>query len=215
MLIYTNNTFQEYIIALCQPESVKQFSIKDCKSDIEVETIEQIEKQTNAVLWKVDENTIEIRGSDLAVILAMSSLETMMIKCKQTALDLEEDGVMKTPEKQKLNVDLANSIWAKELDSRLLRVLSSQSQSENSVSIDDYNKTSPSVKMTILKCMNDIDDISDHDLFQSASSEDNPSYHVPVFMEGKQLNRDLFPSGHEGNKEASNTVTDGPGTYGG
>ncbi|KAK3086023.1 hypothetical protein FSP39_012303 [Pinctada imbricata] len=192
---------REYIIALCQPLSVQRFDVRN--SHVESETIEQIEKQTSAVLFMCDKDTIEIRGSELAVILAMSSLESYVMRNKIN--DTETDSCPQPEGATNKKGDLGGSVWSKEIDTRLQRVLSSQS--ENSVSLDDYNKTSPSVKMTILKCMNDFDDISDQDLFPS-SEDQHTSYKVPVFLEGEQINRSLFVKKNAGTGSSSSNVNE-------
>ena len=84
---------QEYVLAICHPRE-KQEIIS--KTHLEDGTVEDIEKNTLAFVRYINGNKYEITGTDLAVTLAMSSLEDLLRK-----QDVEEDSAaMETDQEQ-------------------------------------------------------------------------------------------------------------------
>ncbi|XP_062582225.1 NEDD4-binding protein 1-like [Saccostrea cucullata] len=172
---------REYILAVCHPESKQKLQIKDTNSELfDKEVLEDIEIQTCALITLQD-NNIEICGTELAVILAMTSLES---KGAVGIEDMEADG--ETEEKTDLSQKpTAKNRWSRKMDSQLERLLCDPKNRSESMSINDFSKTSPSIKMTILKCMQEMDDISDSDLFPSCRDDAGaaPSYRLPIYID--------------------------------
>lgn len=165
-----NYLYQEYILAVCHPESKQKLQIKDSDKDaFDEETIEDIEAKTCAQITLQDQ-MLEISGSELAVILAMTTLES---KGAVSIDDTEPDGENDEPTK-KSQAPVAKNRWTTRMDSQLEKLLCKPGNNNESISIKDYTKSSPSIKMTILKCMTDLDDISDSDLFPSSREEAPP-----------------------------------------
>lgn len=161
---------REYILAVCHPESKQKLQIKDTGKDaFDEETLEDIEAKTCAQITLQD-NMLEISGSELAVILAMTTLES---KGAVSVDDTEPDGESDEPTK-KSEAPVAKNRWTSKMDSQLEKLLCKPGNNNESISIMDYTKSSPSIKMTILKCMTDLDDISDSDLFPSSRDEAPP-----------------------------------------
>jgi hypothetical protein len=120
---------------------------------------------------------VEIGGSELTVILAVTSLESRGIVVDDTEPDGEMEDKSDTPQKSS-----AKNKWSSKMDSQLERLLCSTTSHSDSISISDFEKTSPSIKMTILKCMTDMEDVSDSDLFPS-SKDGSQSYKVPIYID--------------------------------
>ncbi|XP_061189979.1 NEDD4-binding protein 1-like [Saccostrea echinata] len=172
---------REYILAVCHPESKQKLQIKEANSDLfDKEVLEDIEMQTCALITLQD-NTIEICGTELAVILAMTTLESKgAVGIEDMEADGETDG--KTDVSQK---PPAKNRWSRKMDSQLEKLLCDPKNRSESMSINDFSKTSPSIKMTILKCMQEMDDISDSDLFPSCRDDAGtvPSYRLPIYID--------------------------------
>lgn len=184
------------MLALCDPQESQVFQI-NCDA-LDEDMLEQIEKQTNAVLQSLSDYRIEIRGTELAVILAMSSLEDVLGKHESV---VNVDGATQQTEgtKQTTNNDNTNnepSHWSRQLDTSLQRALSQNG--DFNCSVDDYNSASTSVKQVILSCMNhrysDDEDMDDSVLFAGHSeisdgASSSRKYKVPIFVDGRQINR--------------------------
>lgn len=155
--------FQEYIIAMCQPGETYQLPFDNkCREFLNEENLEEIEKQTNACIDLGDKNIVLIKGSELAVTLAISSLENIIgDPC------IETDGV-NVEGTQKDGKGLPPSDWEKRLDSTFIRALSSNS--DGTCKFDDYHNSSAEVKMTILKCLNNelSDNVDEDELFEES-----------------------------------------------
>lgn len=158
-------------MAVCHPESTQKLQIKDSDKDaFDEETLEDIEAKTCAQITLQD-LMLEISGSELAVILAMTTLES---KGAVSVDDTEPDGE-NDEQTKKSQAPVAKNRWTTKMDSQLEKLLCKPGNNNESMSIMDYTKSSPSIKMTILKCMADLDDISDSDLFPSSREEAPPN----------------------------------------
>lgn len=158
-------------MAVCHPESTQKLQIKDSDKDaFDEETLEDIEAKTCAQITLQDQ-MLEISGSELAVILAMTTLES---KGAVSVEDTEPDGE-NDEQTKKSQAPVAKNRWTTKMDSQLEKLLCKPGNNNESISIMDYTKSSPSIKMTILKCMADLDDISDSDLFPSSREEAPPN----------------------------------------
>lgn len=146
---------------------------------LDEETLEDIEIQTGAHIT-VHDKIVEIGGSELTVILAMTSLESKGMVVDDTEPDGEMDEKSEMPQKS-----AAKNKWSSKMDSQLERLLCNTTKRTDSISISDFEKTSPSIKMTILKCMTDLEDVSDNDLFPS-SRDGTPSYKLPIYDESDE-----------------------------
>ena len=158
------------------------------------EFLEEIERNTSACI-KPRDKTLQICGSELSVILAMTSLESKgTVSVEDTEADCETDGIKKPSTKKQ---------WASKMDSQLEKLLCNPSNNTESLSIMDFTKSSPSIKMTILKCMTDVDDdVSDSDLFPSCRDE-APVHKLHVYDESDENEDDCV----DGTKKV-NLLTD-------
>ncbi|XP_033755859.1 LOW QUALITY PROTEIN: uncharacterized protein LOC117338610 [Pecten maximus] len=129
----------EYILALCDPRETQTLNYKGCQALLNSETIEHIEKQTNAVIMIEGSSAVTITGTALGT--------------------------------KKIQQPMSVSPWSLRLDTSLQKALSQQSDGNSSMTIEDYDNTSASVKRVILHCLNDTatDDIDDDLLFVSNS----------------------------------------------
>lgn len=155
--------FQDYIIAMCQPSETYQLPFDaNCQDYLQEENLEEIEKQTNACIEIDDLNMLLIKGSDLAVTLAISSLENIIGHSK-----MEVDGVGSPSTSSRHGVQGGPPDWEKRLDSTFLRALSKSS--DGSCKFDDYHNSSTEVKMTILKCLNNdySENVDENELFDN------------------------------------------------
>ena len=155
--------FQDYIIAMCQPSETYQLPFDaNCRDYLHEENLEEIEKQTNACIEIDDLNMLLIKGSDLAVTLAISSLENIIDHSK-----IEVDGVGSPSTSSRHGTQGGPPDWEKRLDSTFLRALSKSS--DGSCKFDDYHNTSTAVKMTILKCLNKdySENVDENELFDN------------------------------------------------
>ncbi|XP_033754483.1 NEDD4-binding protein 1-like [Pecten maximus] len=178
---------KEYILALCDPRETQTLNYKGCQALFNSETIEHIEKQTNAVIIIEGSSAVTITGTDLGVTLAMSSLEELLGK-----YDTEMDGTEGVTDEKDTTADDSVSPWSLRLDTTLQRALSQQSDGNSSMTIEDYDNTSASVKRVILQCLNDTatDDIDDDLLFVSNSPKNSQKssnqFKLPLLMGDEQ-----------------------------
>ncbi|XP_021365824.1 NEDD4-binding protein 1-like isoform X2 [Mizuhopecten yessoensis] len=178
---------KEYIIALCDPMETQTLNYKGCQAFLGIKTIEQIEKQTNAVIIVDELSSVTITGTDLGVTLAMSSLEELLGQ-----YDTEMDGTKSETKEKDILADDSVSPWSLRLDTSLQRALSQQSDGNSSMTIEDYGNTSATVKRVILHCLNDTatDDIDDDQLFVSNSPNNSlktpNQFKLPLLMGDEQ-----------------------------
>lgn len=180
------STFQEYIVAVCNPKEKQCFKVPDgCFNFLTNEKLEHIEKLTKAVMVYSGESSVTITGTDLGVTLAMSSLEDLIVRI----CDTEEDGIIQETKVKDTSADESTSPWAQRLDTSLQRALSQQS--DGNCCLEDYDNTPASVKRVILQCLNDsnsvqIDDIDDELLFSPHTPKNTGGspyqYKLPVLI---------------------------------
>ncbi|XP_069112055.1 NEDD4-binding protein 1-like [Argopecten irradians] len=174
---------KEYILALCDPKETQTLHYKGCQALLNNETVEHIEKQTNAVVMVDGSSSVTITGTDLGVTLAMSSLEELLGQ-----YDTEMDGTEIKQNEKDTSADDSVSPWSLRLNTSLQRALSQQSDGNSSITIEDYDNTPASVKRVILQCLNDTttDDIDDDLLFVSDSPKNSPKssnqFKLPLLM---------------------------------
>ncbi|XP_060080272.1 NEDD4-binding protein 1-like [Ylistrum balloti] len=200
---------KEYILALCDPKEMQTLTFKNCRALLSNETIEQIEKQTNAVIVMEGTSSVTITGTDLGVTLAMSSLEELLGQ-----YDTEMDGTEGKTNEKDTTADDSVSPWSLRLDTSLQRALSQQSDGNSSMTIEDYDNASASVKRVILHCLNDTatDDIDDVLLFESNSPKDSSKslnqFKLPLLIGDEQT--DSANTQHQKqNIETDNNQIDG------
>ncbi|CAC5417693.1 ZC3H12 [Mytilus coruscus] len=159
---------REYIIAMCQPGEVYNLPFNDKSREfLHEDNLEEIEKQTNACIELGDLNKVLIKGTDLAVTLAISSLENIIGQS-----NIETDGVIDSENDTNEGATVGPpSDWEKRLDSTFLRALSNAS--DGSCKFDDYHNTSAEVKMAILKTLNNelSDNVDENELFDHSEKQ--------------------------------------------
>lgn len=110
---------------------------------------------------------LEISGLELVVILVMIILESKgVVSVDDIELDGENDEQIK-----KFQVFVVKNRWIIKMDFQLEKFLCKFGNNNESIFIMDYIKFFFLIKMIILKCMVDLDDISDSDLFLSSREE--------------------------------------------
>ncbi|XP_067650737.1 NEDD4-binding protein 1-like [Haliotis asinina] len=91
---------KSYILALSDPEETK---VIKCSADfLDNEILENIEKNTNAVLIRHSSNSIKISGNELAVTLALSALEELT-GCSSDIIEVDSPEVTSSNEPNALN----------------------------------------------------------------------------------------------------------------
>ncbi|CAG2256112.1 MCPIP [Mytilus edulis] len=184
---------REYIIAMCQPCELYELPFNDKSREfLHEDNLEEIEKQTNACIELGDLNKVLIKGTDLAVTLAISSLENIIGQS-----NIETDGVIDSENDiNKGAVAGPPSDWEKRLDSTFLRALSNAS--DGTCKFDDYHNTSAEVKMAILKTLNNeiSDNVDENELFDHSGKQKSAgatSLH-PIHIYGDDDLRDVTDS---------------------
>lgn len=197
---------REYIIAMCQPGETYQQPFDDNNREfLNEENLEEIEKQTNACIELGDRNIILIKGSELAVTLAISSLENII---GNTCI--ETDGASECPQSTAKGVQPSD--WEKRLDTTFIRALSSNS--DGTCKFDDYHNSSAEVKMTILKCLNNeySDNVDENELFEGSQKPDPGSSSLhPIHIfgdEGEELIAGKTNESRQSNDKMSEQASD-------
>lgn len=162
---------KNYIKALTDPSEVKQiqFPSDKCSEFTDPQTLEEIEKHTNAFIRPLQKIAqFEISGTELAVTLAMSQMEELAATAGVTdtsADDTDNDANI-------ITISPANQNASSRLSDQLQRALSENS--DGVCSLKDYLQAPNTVKRVLVNCLqNDADDIDDDLLFADGELSDS------------------------------------------
>lgn len=153
---------KNYINAIIQPDESQQIKFPDetCNEFINPQKLEQIEKQTNAIIKPLKNIAeFEICGTELAVTLALSMMEDIAGNIQKKTFN--EAGTSDD------NTYLSPTCASERLTTSLQRALSDHS--DGACTISEYSKAPEAVKRVLVECLED-DEIEDDLLFAGGES---------------------------------------------
>lgn len=186
-----------------------QFSSSSCAELTDPDTLELVEKKTNAFIRPLKKIAqFEISGTELAVTLALSQIEELAGSVLKEGEDDEFDDEEASQEEGIITISPNMHKASKQLSSVLERALSANS--DGVCSVDDYRHTTPAVQRVLLNCLqpDDNDDIDDEHLFADGPSSDSSMKESKLMM--------FYEDGTDGSAEVMNvdkekTVQTSPG----
>lgn len=141
--------FQEYIVALCHPEDFITMRIPNVLFGNGCDQLEKVEVQTRAAISMKNSTEIMISGTDLAVTLAMSAIEDLILRSNDADQTDSAPAAGNNSDKVKKEKRLSSDA-AVRLETRFERALSQHS--DGLYSSKDYEHASDAVKRVILQC---------------------------------------------------------------
>ncbi|XP_064610814.1 NEDD4-binding protein 1-like [Liolophura sinensis] len=141
---------KEYIVALCHPEDLITMRIPKTLFGTGGGQLEKVEAQTRAAISMKDNNDIIISGTDLAVTLAMSAIEDLIMRSSDA--DQADSAPFAEADSDKAKKEKRfSSDAALRLDSRFERALSQHS--DGLCTSKDYEHASGALKRVMLQCL--------------------------------------------------------------
>ncbi|KAL4234979.1 hypothetical protein ACF0H5_006620 [Mactra antiquata] len=145
---------KNYITAMCNPSERKQVQFPSASELTNPETLEYIEKRTNAFIRPLKKIALfEITGTELAVTLALSEIEelagTGIIGCDDASEGGDHDSDI-------IEISPSSNKGSSRLSDVLERALSSHS--DGNCSVADYRNTCPSVQRVLVNCLQNEDE---------------------------------------------------------